>query len=181
MKNENGRQTMFIIPLRYSSTARDGRASTPLSHQRKGEKKDSSPCAITQRLVWARVCVCVCAHLSACVYELFVSPPQALGCWVCSLKRLCFCCHLSPCLSLCVSHFHSDSVYLCFVCVSVSLPISALSVCIPLSMLYHNCFQKTRRNAGAVSHSFTASHIQRGEWPYAIWEGSWLALVVLRT
>lgn len=45
--------------------------------------------------------VCVCAHLSACVHELFVSPPQALSCWVCSLKRLCFCCHPSLSCSLC--------------------------------------------------------------------------------
>lgn len=53
--------------------------------------------------------MCVCMHLSPCVYELFASPPQALSCWVCSLKRLCFCCHppLLPsfCLTLSVFFF----------------------------------------------------------------------------
>lgn len=134
----------------------------PLLHSHIKEKAKKKTLHLVQshrRLVcsWmckcASLCVCACAHLSACVYELFVSPPQALGCWVCSLKRLCFCCHLSASLSLCVSHSHSDSVYLCFVCVSVSFTISLLSICVPLSTLYHNCFQRTRQNAGGLSHS----------------------------
>lgn len=74
----------------------------------KFKKKGSSPCAITQAFG-----ACARVHLSAFVYELFVCAPQALGCWVCSLKRLCFCCHpslsLSLCLPLCVSRSHSDS------------------------------------------------------------------------
>lgn len=165
---------MFIIPVRYSSTARDGRASTTLPHQRKGGKKETLHLVQSHgRLVclWMceRVSLCVCAHLSVCVYELFVSPPQALGCWVCSLKRLCFCCHLSLSLSVsrslsaCLSH----SVHLCFVCASVSFAISALSICAPLSALYRNCFskghgQKKKKNARR-SASSAAFHIQHGE------------------
>lgn len=146
MENENGRQTMFIIPLRYSSTARDGQVCTTLSHQREREKRALHLVQSHGRLVCLWMCKCVsmlvCEHLSACVYELFVSLPQALGCWVCSLKRLCFCCHLSHSPSLSVSH--SDSVYLCYVCLYHSL--SVLSVCIPLWTFYRNCFQRTQQN-----------------------------------
>lgn len=66
-------------------------------HKKAGNKKKKgySPCAITQAFG-----ACARVHLSAFVYELFVCAPQALGCWVCSLKRLCFCCHPSLSLSL---------------------------------------------------------------------------------
>jgi len=73
MKNENGRQTIFIIPLRYSSTARDGRASATLTSKER-RKGDSSPCAITRAFgvlvdvqMCDPVCVCVCVrvHLPA--------------------------------------------------------------------------------------------------------------------
>lgn len=46
--------------------------------------------------IWICKCVCAHMHLSPCVFELFASPPQALSCWVCSLKRLCFCYHPPP-------------------------------------------------------------------------------------
>lgn len=123
MKNENGRQTMIIIPVKYSSTVRDGQVSATLTSKKRvgGGGGDSSPCAITQHLMcsWMCRCVRVRVHPSACVYELFASPPQALGCWVCSLKRLCFCCHLFLPLS------HSRSLSVCSCCVSVSSTISA--------------------------------------------------------
>ncbi len=80
----------------------------------------------------ACVCVCVCAHLSACVYELFVSPPQALGCWVCSLKRLCFCCHLSLPLSVFLTQTLSTSV------LSVRLYHSPSLFC--PSVFHYRCF-----------------------------------------
>lgn len=79
--------------------------------------------------------VCVCMHLSMC--ELFVCPPQALGCWVCSLKRLCFCCHpsLPPSPPL------TRTLFFLSFSVSASFAVSLQYICIPLSMLYHNCWQ----------------------------------------
>lgn len=158
MKNENGRQTMFIIPVKYSFTVRDGQASTLTSKKR---RKKKTLHLVQSHCIWCAcgcacecVGVCVHAHLSACVYELFVSPPQALGCWVCSLKRLCFCCHLFLPLSLFLTHIQILSISV------VSLYHSpSPSICIPLSMLDHNWFQRTRQNVGGVSHSqpFTSS------------------------
>lgn len=132
---------------------RDGQACTPLSHQREREKRALHLVQSHRRLVCLWMCKCVsmfvCEHLCACVYELFVSLPQALGCWVCSLKRLCFCCHLSHSPSLCFS------LRLCLplLCLSVCIIPSVLSVCIPLWTLYRNCFQRTQLNVGGVSRS----------------------------
>lgn len=119
------------------------------------KKKGYSPCAITQAFG-----ACARVHLSAFVYELFVCAPQALGCWVCSLKRLCFCCHPSLSLSfpLCVSRSHLDSPT-CFVCRLYRSP----SPFCP-SVFHYQCFiiivgKSTRRNVGGLSHSqpFTSS------------------------
>lgn len=53
--------------------------------------------------------------------------------------------------SLCVSHSRSDSLYFCFVCVSVSLTSTVLSVCIRLSAFYRYCFKRTGPDIGGVS------------------------------
>lgn len=146
------------------------------SHQREGEKKkDSSPCAITQLLVCLWMCECVCICLCAGVCELFVSPPQALGCWVCSLKRLCFCCHLSPPPRL--SRFLTPSLILCtsvlFLSVWFAIPVHLYSIICTLSSLISKDRAKCWRSV-----SFTAFHIQHRQRPYAIGEGSWLAPAV---
>lgn len=83
--------------------------------------------------------------------------PQALGCWVCSLKRLCFCCHPSLSLSfpLCVSRSHLDSPT-CFVCRLYRSP----SPFCP-SVFHYQCFiiivgKSTRRNVGdCLIHSLS--------------------------
>lgn len=93
----------------------------------KGKKKTLHLVQSHRRLLclWMCECVslyiCVCASVW-CVYELFVSPPQALGCWVCSLKRLCFCCHLSLCFSLPLCFSLTHRLFPCFA--GVILPSS---------------------------------------------------------
>ena len=171
---------MFIIPVRYSSAARDGRASTTLSHQRRGEKKDSSPCAITRAFgvlvdVWMCACVRICLHV--CMSYLWVH----LRHWAAGYAALKGCVSAATPLSPAPCVFLLAFGLLCFVCVSGSFTIAVLFVCIPLSMCYHNCFQRTMQKGLEESVSFTAFHIQRRRWTYAIWEWSWLALVVLRT
>lgn len=123
-----------------------------LSHQREGEKKTLHLVQSHGRLVCLWMCerVCICLHV--CTSYLWVH----LRHWAAGYAALkgCVSAAISLSPSLCVSHSHPDySVYLCFVCASVSFTISALSICSPLSMLYHNCFQRTRQNVGGVSHS----------------------------
>lgn len=120
--------------------------------------------------------LCVHMHLHACVHELFVNPPQALSCWVCSLKRLCFCCHPSlppffPCSSFTPLPSSVFSVYL----------HHSPSLCC-LSVFHYWCFIIIVGKAKCCKPvSVTAFHIQHSGWAYAIWEGSWLVLAVLRT
>lgn len=171
---------MFIIPLRYSSTARDHRASTTLSHQKKEEKKDSSPCAITWAFgvhvdVW--VCLCVCASVCMCMSYLWVH----LRHWAAGYAAL----------KGCVSAAMSISLSLCS---SLTLRLFLLMLCLCVRVIHHLCsvhlysiisalsllFSKDKAKCWR-SVSLTAFHIQHREWLYAIWEGSWLALAVLRT
>lgn len=94
-------------------------------------------------------------HLSPC--ELFVSPPQALSCWVCSLKRLCFYCHPSPLLcvflSLSVSHLHSfpPHIFFFFCCLHQSPSLLCPSV------FHYRCFfiivGEAKENVASLFHS----------------------------
>lgn len=152
---------MFIIPLRYSSTARDDRASTTLSHQRKEEKKKKALHLVQSH--GRLVCLCMCESVRAriclhvCMSYLWVHLRQRAAGYA-ALKG-CVSAAISISLSLCFSLTLRLFLLVCIVCVSVSLTISVLSICIPLSMLYHYCFQRTRPNVRGVSHSqpFTSS------------------------
>lgn len=135
-------------------------AKPPLRSHIKEEEKKRLFTLCNHTGVWCAcgcVNVCVCAHLSACVYELFVSPPQALSCWVCSLKRLCFCCHPSLLLPV-FSCSHSASSVLS-ACLYHSPSPSCLSVfhyrCVIIIVFKGQC------EKGWRSVSFIAFHIQR--------------------
>lgn len=133
MRNENGRQTMFI-PVKYSSTTRDEHLYT---HIKEKEKKRTLHLVQSHGIWCACGCVSMCmrTHLSACVYELFVSPPQPLGCWVCSLKRLCFLlpCHSPSLLSLSVSHIQILSTSVLSLSVSFTISVRLCSIICTLS------------------------------------------------
>lgn len=147
---------MFIIPVKYSSTARDGQASTSLTSKRRRKKRTlhlvqshSFWCACGCASVCASVCVPVCvsylwvhlrhwaagyAALKGCVSAAISPPPVSL---VFSLP-----------VSFCVLLF-------CFCLYGSPSP----SICIPLSVLYHHWFLRTGRNVGGASRSqpFTSS------------------------
>lgn len=132
------------------------------SHQRAEEEKKTLHLVQSHRLLvcfWMCESVCVCTHLSACVYELFVSPPQALGCWVCSLKRLCFCCHLSLPVPVFLPHIQTlpASLFFCLCLYHAPSP-SCTSVC------HYRCFiaivfKGTRQNK---CQRITSSHPAQG-------------------
>lgn len=114
---------------------------------KEGKKTERIFTLCNHTAVW-RAGGCVNVRACICVYELFVSPPQALGCWVCSLKRLCFCCHvsLSPlCVFLTGARTLSTSV------LSARLHHSPSPV--RPSVFHYRCFiiivgKSTRQNAG---------------------------------
>ncbi len=108
-------------------------------------------CRCVNVRVWVHICLHVCRS-----YLWVHLRHRAAG--YAALKG-CVSAAISLSLSLCVPHSRSGSVFLCFVCVSVLFTITLPSICIPLSMLYCNCFQRTRQNVGGVSHSqpFTSS------------------------
>lgn len=134
----------------------------PLLHTHIKEEEEKRLFTLCNHMgVWCacgcvNVCACVCAHLSACLYELFVSPPQALGCWVCSLKRLCFCCHLPLSRSVFLTHTLT-LFYLCFVSLSVSFTISLLSICNPLSIVVIIVRNKAKFRGVSHLQPFTSS------------------------
>lgn len=85
---KNGKRAMFIIPVKHSSAVRDDCCTRVRAEERwGGGARTLHP--VQSYSIW-RTCGCVvaseaahmcaCAHLSACVHELFASPPQALGC-----------------------------------------------------------------------------------------------------
>lgn len=91
---KNGKRAVFIIPVKHSSAVRDDCCTRVRAEERwglgwgwGGGARTLHP--VQSYSIWrTRGCVvaseaarmCACAHLSACVHELFVSPPQALGC-----------------------------------------------------------------------------------------------------
>lgn len=174
MKNENGRQVMMFFPVKYSSTARDGWASTH-SHQWKGGKK------IDSHGIWCAcgcvsVCVCVCACVRICLHVSMSYLWVHLRHWAAGYAALKGC--VSAAMSFSFSSLSLSHVQILFCLCLYHSP--SWSVCVPLSALYHNWFQKDKAKCWRIV-SFTAFHVRHREWPYAIGEGSWLALAVLWT
>lgn len=172
---------MFIIPLRYSSTARDDRASTTLSHQKKEEKKTLHLVQSHGRLLCMWMCerACVCARicLHVCASYLWVH----LRHWAAGYAALKGCVSAAMSVSLALCSSLTPRLFLFMLCLCVCIIYHLRSVHLypiidALSLLFSKDKAKCWRSV-----SLTLFHVEHREWLYAIWEGSWLVLAVLRT
>lgn len=164
---------MFIIPVKYSSTARDGQASTSLTSKRRRKKRTLH--LVQSHSLWCACgCVSVCASVcvSVCVSYLWVH----LRHWAAGYAALkgCVSAAISPPR---LSRFLTPSLILCtsvlFLSVWFAIPVHLYSIICTLSSLISKDRAKCWRSV-----SFTAFHIQHRQRPYAIGEGSWLAPAV---
>lgn len=101
MRSKNGRETMFIIPLRYSSSARAGRASTLHSHIKGEEKKRLFTLRNHTGVCCAFQCVCMSICLHVCMSYLWVH----LRHWAAGYAALKGC--VSAAIPLSLTHTHS--------------------------------------------------------------------------
>lgn len=103
------KRAVFIIPVKHSSAVRDDWVAAALASEKRRGGSLFTLCnhtafgVLVDVLLCLRLdaCVrmCICPHV--CTNYLRVHLRLWAAGWVCSLKRLCFCCHFFLPLSLC--------------------------------------------------------------------------------
>lgn len=161
---KNGKRAVFITPVKHSSAVRDDCCTRVRAVGVGGT--DSSPCTIIQHSAYLllrlrlHACVRVLISLHVCMNYLRVHLRLWAAGWVCSLKRLCFCCHffLSPSLGSILT-------------LRFSFSCGCIIHCPPLLVFHYPCLIVIDfKGQGKMMEECLIHTLPE---PYAIEEGSW--------